>query len=111
MAKNNSRNMQKWLSIYNSFNILVINFLSSFYFPDPELYILPAYSPTQITTRIIHISNTTEHKSCKKLKKHKPPTVGAWKISPDACHKHTNIAVGVGVDDNSYFEFARSLCF
>jgi len=44
--------------------------MSSFYFPDPELHILPAYPPTQITTRIIQISNTNEHKSCQKLKKH-----------------------------------------
>jgi len=61
----------KWLSIYNNFNMLVMNFMSSSYFPDPELHLLPAYPPTQITTRSIQISNTTEYKSCQKLKKHK----------------------------------------
>jgi len=90
--------MQTWLSIYDNFHLLVINFISSFYFPDPELHLLPVYPSAQITTRIIHISNTTGHKSLKK------------KNSPDACHKRTNIAVG-GLIINSCFEFARSLCF
>ena len=47
--------MQKWLSIYNNFNILVINFMSSFYFPDPELHILPAYPPTH------HVAGPCHH--------------------------------------------------
>ena len=94
MAKNKSLNMHKWLSIYDNFNMLVINFMSRFYFPGPELHLLPVYPSAQITTRIIQISNTTEHKSCQKLKKHKPPAVSAWQISPDTCHKRTNIAVG-----------------
>jgi len=61
--------MQKWLSIYDNFSMLVINFMSRFYFPDPELHPLPVYPSAQITTRIIQISNTTEHKWCQKLKK------------------------------------------
>jgi len=101
--------MQKCLSICDNFNMLVINFISSLYFPDPELHLPPAYPRAQITTRIVQISNTTEHKSCQKLKKHKPLAVSVWQISPDACHESTNIAVG-GLIINSCFEFARSLC-
>jgi hypothetical protein len=60
--------MQKWLSIYDNFNMLVINFMSRFYFPDPELHPLPVHPSAQITTRIIQISNTTNTNGVKNLK-------------------------------------------